>query len=154
MTITTERLREIAEDGFLAHGESKELARALLAAREAVPDLVQGMEVSIDVSTCDADAEHRLFGMVTEVSKLDGAKNGYILLVQDVERNFTTPPAPALQGIDKQAIADRVYSKCLRIPGATFYNAAEFAIDEIGACLAAAMSSSAPPAPAAPEVGE
>ncbi len=49
---------------------------------------VEGMEVSVDVSTCDADAGHRYFGTVTEVSELDGAKNGYILLVQDAEPNF------------------------------------------------------------------
>ncbi|EMX9520758.1 DUF551 domain-containing protein, partial [Salmonella enterica] len=46
------------------------------------------MEVSIDVSTCDADAGNRYFGTVTEVSELDTAKNGYILLVQDAEPNF------------------------------------------------------------------
>ncbi|ECY4822333.1 DUF550 domain-containing protein [Salmonella enterica subsp. enterica serovar Lindern] len=55
-----------------------------------LPELIEGMEVSIDVSTCDADADagHRYFGTVTEVSELDSAKNGYILLVQDAEPNF------------------------------------------------------------------
>ncbi|EBX1033815.1 TPA: DUF551 domain-containing protein [Salmonella enterica] len=52
------------------------------------PELIEGMEVSIDVSTCDADAGNRYFGTVTEVSELDTAKNGYILLVQDAEPNF------------------------------------------------------------------
>lgn len=37
MTFTKERLQEIAEDGFLKHGESKELARIVLAARTAEP---------------------------------------------------------------------------------------------------------------------
>lgn len=36
-TITRERLLEIAEDGFLKHGESKELARMLLAAMDSEP---------------------------------------------------------------------------------------------------------------------
>ncbi|HHB7531054.1 TPA: hypothetical protein ACN7LV_001083 [Klebsiella pneumoniae] len=36
-TITRERLQEIAEDGFLKHGESKELARMALAAMESEP---------------------------------------------------------------------------------------------------------------------
>ncbi|EBY2674705.1 DUF550 domain-containing protein [Salmonella enterica subsp. enterica serovar Schwarzengrund] len=49
---------------------------------------IEGMEVSIDVSTCDADAGHRYFGTVTEISELDTAKNGYILLVQDAKPNF------------------------------------------------------------------
>ena len=34
-TITRERLQEIAEDGFLKHGESKELARIALAAMDS-----------------------------------------------------------------------------------------------------------------------
>lgn len=36
-TITRERLQEIAEDGFLKHGESKELARMVLAAMDGEP---------------------------------------------------------------------------------------------------------------------
>ncbi|EBB4105536.1 DUF551 domain-containing protein [Salmonella enterica] len=53
-----------------------------------LPELIEGMEVSVDVSTCDFDAGHRYFGTVTEVSVLDTAKNGYILLVQDAKPNF------------------------------------------------------------------
>lgn len=53
-----------------------------------LPELIEGMEVSIDVSTCDADAGNRYFGTVAELSELDGAKNGYILLVQDAKPNF------------------------------------------------------------------
>lgn len=53
-----------------------------------LPELIVGMEVSVDVSTCDFDAGHRYFGTVTEVSELDTAKNGYILLVQDAKPNF------------------------------------------------------------------
>ncbi|WJS26256.1 ead/Ea22-like family protein [Escherichia coli] len=79
-----------------------ELGRALEAAEKRIaeleaepvsqtynlPELIEGMEVSIDVSTCDADLGNRYFGTVTEVSELDAAKNGYILLVQDAEPNF------------------------------------------------------------------
>lgn len=36
-TITRERLQEIAEDGFLKHGESKELALMALAAMDSEP---------------------------------------------------------------------------------------------------------------------
>ncbi|EOL0929085.1 ead/Ea22-like family protein, partial [Escherichia coli] len=53
-----------------------------------LPELIEGMEVSIDVSTCDANLGNRYFGTVTEASELDTAKNGYILLVQDAEPNF------------------------------------------------------------------
>ncbi|MDH8505984.1 DUF551 domain-containing protein [Klebsiella pneumoniae] len=41
-TITRERLQEIAEDGFLKHGESKELARMALAAMDGEPVIVVG----------------------------------------------------------------------------------------------------------------
>lgn len=76
--------------------EELKLAEIALASLEAepvsqtykLPELIEGMEVSIDVSTCDADAGNRYFGTVTEVSELDTAKNGYILLVQDAEPNF------------------------------------------------------------------
>ncbi|ECH7219186.1 DUF551 domain-containing protein [Salmonella enterica] len=76
--------------------EAEELARIVLASLEAepvsqtynLPELIEGMEVSIDVSTCDADAGNRYFGTVTEVSELETAKNGYILLVQDAKPNF------------------------------------------------------------------
>ncbi|HAX4366272.1 TPA: DUF551 domain-containing protein [Escherichia coli] len=53
-----------------------------------LPELIEGMEVSIDVSTCDADLGNRYFGTVTEALELDTAKNGYILLVHDAEPNF------------------------------------------------------------------
>ena len=36
-TITRERLQEIADDGFLKHGESKVLARMALAAMDSEP---------------------------------------------------------------------------------------------------------------------
>lgn len=52
---------------------------------------------------------------------------------------YTAPPAPVVQEIDRKAIADKVYGKCCRIPGATFYNAAEFAIDEVESCRAAML---------------
>lgn len=79
-----------------------ELGRALEAAEKRIaeleaepvsqaynlPELIEGMEVSIDVSTCDADLGNRYFGTVTEALELDTAKNGYILLVQDAEPNF------------------------------------------------------------------
>ena len=53
-----------------------------------LPELIEGMEVSIDVSTCDADLGNRYFGTVTDSLELDTAKNCYILLVQDAEPNF------------------------------------------------------------------
>ncbi|MDF3971091.1 DUF551 domain-containing protein [Escherichia coli] len=105
ITITKERLLTIKEwretygpgsNVVLPAEEAEELARIALASLEAepvnqtynLPELIEGMEVSIDVSTCDADLGNRYFGTVTEALELDTAKNGYILLVQDAEPNF------------------------------------------------------------------
>ncbi|END2155067.1 DUF551 domain-containing protein [Salmonella enterica subsp. enterica serovar Newport] len=102
-TITREEVKAFIEqiESDLANGWEAQifelkLARIALASLDAepvsqtykLPELIEGMEVSIDVSTCDADAGNRYFGTVTEVSELDTAKNGYILLVQDAEPNF------------------------------------------------------------------
>ncbi|EAC2098901.1 DUF551 domain-containing protein [Escherichia coli] len=98
-TITKERIELFIKyplENGLTRGEQMELARIALASLEAepvsqtynLPELIEGMEVSIDVSTCDADLGNRYFGTVTEALELDTAKNGYILLVQDAEPNF------------------------------------------------------------------
>lgn len=98
-TITKERIELFIKnplDNGLTRGEQMEVARIALASLVAepvsqtynFPELIEGMEVSIDVSTCDADLGNRYFGTVTEALELDTAKNGYILLVQDAEPNF------------------------------------------------------------------
>jgi len=60
----------------------------------------------------------------------------------------STQPAPVVPEIDRKAIADKVYGKCSRIPGATFYNAAEFAIDEMEARRAAMLAAAPHDTPA------
>ncbi|EIH5093774.1 TPA: hypothetical protein ACG04D_003812 [Escherichia coli] len=90
------RLWDDLNDRYAPPEVVRELARIALASLEAEPvsqaynlaELIEGMEVSIDVSTCDADLGNRYFGTVTEALELDTAKNGYILLVQDAEPNF------------------------------------------------------------------
>lgn len=53
---------------------------------------IVGMEISMDVSTNDGDAHHRVFGRVCEVMlEASGATSDTILAVED-SRNFTTPP--------------------------------------------------------------
>ncbi|HAM4926823.1 TPA: DUF551 domain-containing protein [Escherichia coli] len=90
------RLWDDLNDRYAPPEVVRELTRIALASLEAepvsqtynLPELIEGMEVSIDVSTCDADLGNRYFGTVTEALELDTAKNGYILLVQDAEPNF------------------------------------------------------------------
>ncbi|HAK8246378.1 TPA: DUF551 domain-containing protein [Salmonella enterica] len=94
--IQLQREKDAIEAVALALRDDMRQAREQLAALTAepvsqtyeLPELIEGMEVSVDVSTCDFDAGHRYFGTVTEVSELDTAKNGYILLVQDAKPNF------------------------------------------------------------------
>lgn len=51
-------------------------------------DFIEGMSVSVDVSTCERDSHHRYFGTVTEVMDCECDKHGVTLLVQDAEPNF------------------------------------------------------------------
>jgi hypothetical protein len=70
---------------------------------DEVRDLIEGMEVSVDVSTGDHDASHRYFGIVSEVMDHTEGKHGVILLVQqDVQPNFdvTHPPTGDAAGKD------------------------------------------------------
>lgn len=57
---------------------------------------------------------------------------------------YTAPPATVVPKIDRKAICNKAHWLCARSPGATFYNAAEFALDEV-------MELLAPPAPVVPE---
>lgn len=57
-------------------------------------DFIEGMSVSVDVSTGDHNAHHRYFGTVTEVMDDDYDKHGVTLLVQDAKPNFVIKEAP------------------------------------------------------------
>lgn len=61
-----------------------------LAAHEHqdIAALVEGMSVSVDVSTDDATEERRYFGTVTEAMEHPDGKHGLMLLVQDAEPNW------------------------------------------------------------------
>nr|WP_225385763.1 ead/Ea22-like family protein [Escherichia coli] len=83
LTVGKLRVELEAANKHIAELEAEPVSQAYNLA-----ELIEGMEVSIDVSTCDADLGNRYFGTVTEALELDTAKNGYILLVQDAEPNF------------------------------------------------------------------
>ena len=59
-----------------------------LGAMDAIRDFIEGMSVSVDVSTGEHDIGHRYFGTVTEVMDNPEDKHGVTLLVQDAEPNF------------------------------------------------------------------
>lgn len=64
--------------------ENEQLRKQL----QDLPTLIEGMSVSVDVSTCDEDAGNRYFGTVTEVMAHADGKHGVVLLVQDAVPNF------------------------------------------------------------------
>jgi hypothetical protein len=64
--------------------------------------LVEGMEVSIDVSTGEHDSDNRLFGTVTLAQENQGSKHGLILLIQDAKPNFQPAP-PEQEPVQQQA---------------------------------------------------
>ncbi|GEM_PF-4155084 len=66
--ISDERLAEIAEDGFVQHGDSKEMARELLALRKALSEPVGTIE-----ATCD---------YVTDVDWLQDIDSGEYLVIR------------------------------------------------------------------------
>ena len=55
---------------------------------DATRSFIEGMSVSVDVSTGDHDAGNRYFGTVTEVMDAPDDKHGVTLLVQNAEPNF------------------------------------------------------------------
>ena len=73
--------------------------------------LIEGMSVSVDVSTGDHDAGHRYFGTVTEVMEDAGEKHGVTLLVQDAKPNFEHPQAKvqaepvAMSAVQRETVA-------------------------------------------------
>lgn len=64
---------------------------------DAMRSFIEGMSVSVDVSTGEHDATHRYMGTVTEVMDDPHDKHGVTLLVQDAEPNFDLPAPAGLQ---------------------------------------------------------
>ncbi|MBQ5023060.1 hypothetical protein FD793_13870 [Klebsiella pneumoniae] len=89
-TITRERLQEIAEDGFLKHGESKELARMALAAMdsesECLPlDYLQGHKDGLEWAAKLAESNHHQTG--------DWLYDDPIELAKAIRKGPDMPPA-------------------------------------------------------------
>lgn len=88
--LTRERLQEIAEDGFLKHGESKELARIALAAMDSesgcLPlDYLQGHKDGLEWAARLAEANHPDTG--------DWLYDDPIELAKAIRKGPDTPPA-------------------------------------------------------------
>lgn len=99
---------ELADNQMDAVRQWRAVASTLKALRSEIADAVEppmprglrewieGMTVSVDVSTSEDDADHRYYGTVTEVMDAPDDKHGVTLLVQDAKPNFTAQaPAPA-----------------------------------------------------------
>lgn len=88
--LTKERLQEIAEDGFLKHGESKELARMALAAMDSeswcLPlDYLQGHKDGLEWAAQLAEANHHETG--------DWLYDDPIELAKAIRKGPDMPPA-------------------------------------------------------------
>ena len=96
--------------------------------------MIEGMSVSVDVSTGDHDAGHRYFGTVTEAMECQGDKHGVTLLVQDAEPNFAAPtpqaaqPAPATQQAGEVRRAELV-------PGVMHCAKCKFQLNRVTLCV-------------------
>lgn len=85
--------KNVIEDILIKSGFEKGLlsmATRLLNEKltKLLPDIIEGMTVSVDVSTNGHDSGNRLFGVVNEVMEDLYDKNGYTLLVYETEPNF------------------------------------------------------------------
>jgi len=82
------------EDRAIVDRALEALSQPPLPVQSDITALVEGMEVSIDVSTSEHDSGNRLFGTVTLAQENQGSKHGLILLVQNPEPNFKPAPLP------------------------------------------------------------
>lgn len=63
-----------------------------------------GLQVSLDVSTCDQDSGNRYFGRVTSLSESNGK---IVLLVEGSEKNFDiTVPLPSFDGYNEDIVRE------------------------------------------------
>lgn len=74
-------------------------------------DFIEGMSVSIDVSTSDASAGRRYFGTVTEVMDDRNDRHGVTLLVQDAEPNFKAENPVSSAAIEALRDVDHVVTQ-------------------------------------------
>ncbi len=100
--LTRERLQEIAEDGFLKHGESKELARIALAAMDSesgcLPlDYLQGQKDGLEWAAQLAEANHPETG--------DWLYDDPIELAKAIRKGPDMPPAQPAPVVEREPIA-------------------------------------------------
>lgn len=100
--LTRERLQEIAEDGFLKHGESKELARIALAAIDSesgcLPlDYLQGQKDGLEWAAQLAEANHPETG--------DWLYDDPIELAKAIRKGPDMPPAQPAPVVEREPIA-------------------------------------------------
>ncbi|QLU24542.1 DUF551 domain-containing protein [Klebsiella oxytoca] len=138
--LTRERLQEIAEDGFLKHGESKELARMALAAMDSEPVVQPVMFIDGDISSDDADKLAKIIRGFNEEDERPLAKMARIIRENPHPTNECdmpkAQPAPVVHGEIASAIEElkRTLVDCNR------YNYCSDAVARVeGACRAAML---------------
>ena len=118
ITALLDRITEL-ESQLAQRFDAADMATAAQQAPAGVTlrSMIEGMSVSVDVSTGDHDAGHRYFGTVTEVMECQGDKHGVTLLVQDAEPNFAVPTPQAAQTAPaaQQAGATKEHVRLVRV---------------------------------------
>ena len=83
-----------------------------------IAKLIEGMEVSVDVSTGEHDSGNRLFGTVTLAQENQSSKHGLILLVQEPEPNFKTTAPPQREWV---GLTDDEVNYCIKFPNRNLF---------------------------------
>ena len=145
--VSLDRLHQIREilSKAAAQSDGGNLCYAMADAVKVIDGAIADFGAELDEFLPDnLDRALTILGVALPISKEEfnlDAERWMQRLINRVIRleSELIPPPPVVPEIDRKAIADKVYGKCCRIPGATFYNAAEFAIDEMEACRAAML---------------
>lgn len=152
MTLTTERLREIAEDGFLEHGDAKLMARELLANREAQP-VAENAQIAGYFVRQRPEWDKRApwtpwkevdAASYDDIVKIIATGEAYCGWFYDTRILYDAPPAPA-------ALPVQHYEElCRQHPNMSIGDAIIRAA-WWNHCCAELLKSGTPPAPAAPD---
>ena len=113
LTITRERMQEIAEDGFLKHGESKELARMALSAMDCESgcfplDYLQGHKDGLEWAARLAEANHPETG--------DWLYDDPIELAKAIRKGPDMPPVQPVADSEPVAYIDKQWTLVYYVP--------------------------------------
>ncbi|MBT0725113.1 hypothetical protein HH682_11945 [Rosenbergiella sp. S61] len=101
-SLTAEPVAYMTYKGYLLHAADPKVSEYSdpepLYDAPPVPEINKddyiGLQVSVDVSTSDYDADHRYFGKVSALSESNGK---IVLVIEEPKKNFTVSPVPEIK---------------------------------------------------------